>query len=278
AAEVSAQVLTNSGTYQIICRSAEGNTTGNYALALVNDPGSNLNERVIQPGQTLAGGIVLGELDVFTFTATVGQRVSIVITASGSSMTPRIQLRGPDGSLVADKSGFPTAEVSAQVLNQSGTYQIICRSAEGNTTANYALALVNDPGSNLNERIIQPGQTLAGGIVLGELDVFTFSACQGERITIVMTASGSSMTPRIQLRGPGGSLVADKSGWPAAEVSVQVLNQSGTYQIICRSAEGNTTDGYALTTSRHFWPNVVDVGGGGIQSGESKLGNITLGD
>jgi len=95
---------------------------------------------------------------------------------------------------------------------------------------------------------------LSGQIALGELsglgeqDLYTFSAAEGNRVTIAAKpVDNSELDLKLKLLAPSGFLVAsdDNSGYANEPIiRDQLLQESGTYTVV---VSGNTTGKYELT-------------------------------
>jgi hypothetical protein len=92
-----------------------------------------------------------------------------------------------------------------------------------------------------------------GTIVIGDLDVWRFTACIGDSIALQMaeTVSGSSLYPYLRLYGPNGVSLNSTQGDAAAGVSTRATN-SGTFTVLAGNHEllssgGNGT--YRLTVN-----------------------------
>jgi trimeric autotransporter adhesin len=292
-ATIEAQILSQTGTYSILCRDYNGLYTGNYAVSLIKNPGA-INTSIdpdggaIQSGDTRTGTISVGDLDAYTFSANSGDTATILMGVSSGSLYPKVELHAPDGTVV--KTAYNTggsATIEAQKLNQTGTYFILCRDYNGFYTGNYAVSLIKNPGA-INTSIdpdggaIQSGDTRTGTISVGDLDVYTFSANSGDTATILMGVSSGSLYPKVELHAPDGTVVriAYSTTGESATIEAQKLNQTGTYFILCRDYNGFYTGNYAVSLIKN--PGAIntsiDPDGGAIQSGDTRTGTISVGD
>jgi hypothetical protein len=132
AAEVTTRA-TNSGIFQVVV--GDGNVglggVGNYRLSLAKtgDP------LAISPsdeggGMTASnlydGSVDVGDLDAWTFTACVGDRISLRVDelVTNSPLTPWIRLYGRDGALLNSSFGAASAEI-IQTVPANGTYLVV---------------------------------------------------------------------------------------------------------------------------------------------------------
>lgn len=90
------------------------------------------------------GAITIGDLDMFSFTATQGANLSVTIAelTGTTDYTPWIRLVAPNGQLVGNNWGASGAAINV-VASQTGTYTIIIGTADsGNdATGTYQLTL-----------------------------------------------------------------------------------------------------------------------------------------
>jgi trimeric autotransporter adhesin len=144
-----AVTATNSGTFIVVASDGNGafSGSGQYRLTLAKTGAAV----VISPGDqggalngagSYAGTLDVGELDVYYFTACVGDSLLLQMDESvnGSSLTPWLRLYGRDGALIRSAFGAATAQISVQATNAgvfilvaadgtsgfsgSGTYQL----------------------------------------------------------------------------------------------------------------------------------------------------------
>jgi hypothetical protein len=296
AAEV-ADTAAISGTYTVVVSDVYGTTaTGTYRITLAQtgapvviaggDEGGPMTN-----GTLHTGTIDLGDLDVWTFSANVGDAIVIRAgeTSSGSPLTPYLRLFDPNGKQVDYQSGYSAAEVQV-TAGSSGTYMVVM--ADGNTgwigSGDYRLTLAKT-GSPVTVSSGDEGGPMTNGamhtgtISVGDLDLWTFTANAGEAIVIRAgeTSSGSPLTPYLRLFNPNGTQVDYQSGYSAAEVQV-TANATGTYLVVV--ADGNTgwigSGDYRLTLAKTGSPVTVSPGdeGGPMTNGATHTGTIDVGD
>jgi len=100
------------------------NATGNYKLYFTRAPGSN-EGGVLTAGTPVAGSIDLGDLDSYTFSAAVGDKVKVAATdVNSGALVPYVVVYGPTGTIVANASGatLATATFTATV---AGSYTTV---------------------------------------------------------------------------------------------------------------------------------------------------------
>ena len=291
---------TNSGTFTVVASDLSNAYGGSGAyrltLAKTGDP------IIVSPGDqggpltngvTHTGDIYVGDLDVWSFNAGVGESITIRMgeTVNGSPLTPAVWLFGPNGALLDSygASGL-AAEVYFRATN-SGTFTVVASdlsNAYGGSGA-YRLTLAKT-GSPIVISAGDEGGTLVNGIMhtgvidLGDLDVWSFTANAGDSFVVRMgeTDAGSALTPALWLYGPDGRLL-DSYGASsvAAEVEFRATN-SGTFTVVAGDAS-NAYGGsgpYRLTLARTGSAVEVSPGdeGGPLNGSETYEGTLSSGD
>ncbi len=186
AAEVSARA-TNSGTFTVVAGDFDGGNfigSGTYRLTLaktgspvVTSPGDEGGP--MNGSDSYNGTIDVGDLDVWIFTARVGDNITLQMAKLdvGSTLYPYLRLYGRDGSLLNSISSVTTAQISRSAP-ASGNYMVVAGDADGGNfigTGTYQLTVngLSDgfkagiliiSGTNLNVGAV--GGTLGTNVVL----------------------------------------------------------------------------------------------------------------
>jgi hypothetical protein len=152
-----------SGTYTILVTdsaiSREPSHAGSYILTMFRAPGTFTVPTGDQGGillnnVTRAGAIYSGDLDEWTFSATIGHALNVtiseVINGTDPGFIPWIRLIGPTGAVVAQATGATTATIAIASLPATGVYSVIVAdsdiSREGSAIGNYTLTAIGvDP-------------------------------------------------------------------------------------------------------------------------------------
>ena len=134
-------LLPSTGTYTVIVRDYALNRVGGYNLAFRSTTGKCAS--AITCGLMPDGYIVaLGQLDSYSFTATAGQSVVLAAVATSGTLAARLDLYGPNGTLVpGGNNGFGNTSTGSVFLPSTGTYTVIVRDYSLNRTGRYALDL-----------------------------------------------------------------------------------------------------------------------------------------
>ncbi len=295
AAEVSV-VATNSGTFTVQVDGTVANATGVYRLTLVKAPGvpsvaPGDEGGALTNGAVHTGVIDLGDLDVWTFTATAGQSLVLRMAEAtpGLSLTPALWLYGPNGALL---DSYGASGAAAQVVfraTNSGTFLVVA----GDFSSGYAgsgayrltLAKTGDPitvspgdeGGSLTN-----GAMHTGTIEVGDVDLWSIEANTGDSLTVrVGELLTGALTPYVGIYGPTGVLLDFAAGSVSAEASVRATN-NGTYLVLVTDlSNGYAGSGpYRLTLARTGSPVGISANdeGGPLVNGAVHTGVIDLGD
>ena len=134
---------TNSGSFKVEVSSFAPGGSGTYVLHLAQFP-----EAFIVPagdeggpmtnGGNYAGTITLGDLDLWSFTATAGD--NIVLRLGTTSFDGDLSLYGPNGALLTTAVSGTDAELDFTATN-SGTFTALVRSFSSGGTGTYVLHL-----------------------------------------------------------------------------------------------------------------------------------------
>jgi hypothetical protein len=286
------------GTYQVLAATADaGNdATGNYLLTLALIAGTPVVPSGDQGGPMTngaihTGSIHVGDLDQWTFTANQGDYIAVAIGEITGTVdyTPWIRLVAPNGSVVGNTWNAGAAQIGVNA-SITGQYTIIVSTADaGNdATGDYRInvlrsgaAVTVSPGDQGGP--MTNGAIHTGTILTGDLDIYTFSANQGELIAVAVgeITGTADYTPWIRLIAPNGALVANT--WNAAAAQVQVnASLTGTYTVILSTADaGNEATGdYRVNLVRAPGTPTVSPGdeGGPATNGAIHTGTVDVGD
>ena len=248
---------TNSGTFTVVALGYPLNATGPYTLTLAKATGAF----VVSPGDeggTLVNGAAnqatnaLGDIDTWTFTANTGD--SIALRAGAPDFRPWLNVYGANGAFLGSSGGVSASRDASLFLTatNSGTFTVIVQSYYVSDAGPYTLHLAQFPGAF----IVSPGDeggTLTGGvsqdgeIELGDQDLWRFAVCRGEIIRLrCAKLSGTTFSPRIQLFGRTGALLASATHATNAVITFTATN-SGIYTLLVDGNALNHAGTYRLT-------------------------------
>ncbi|MEZ5293228.1 MAG: Ig-like domain-containing protein [Vicinamibacterales bacterium] len=253
---------TLTGTYTVIVGTADTlrDATGDYLLRLAKAPGNFTVPPGDEGGQLFngeahQGHIGIGDLDMWTFTANQNDAIELSIgeipvppTMPDPGFWPWIRLYGPNGGLLS-ASGPLVAQISARATI-SGTFTVVVGTADTlrDAQGDYLLRLAKipgpftvptgDDGGAMTNNVAHPGR-----IALGDLDLWTFYAPQGN--TLTLTASevpvgpgvpDPGFWPWIRMFDPNGVQLGSASGNTSAQL-VRTAPLSGLYTVIVGTAD-----------------------------------------
>ena len=299
AAEVATRA-TNSGTFTLVAGDHTSSFTGSgtYRLKLVKTSGPIVTDPsdeggVLTNALTQTGNIVIGDLDIWNFTAEEGQHIILRMgeLVANSSLTPFLRLYGPDGAFLAQFLSSPVAAEVEISATTSGTFSVVASdftaAYTGSGTYQIKLIKTGSPltlGPNDSGGAMTNGTTQAGNVSIGGMEAWTFSATSGESLVVRMgkLLSGASLTPFLRLLGPDGSVLSQFFASPAAaEVATQATN-SGVFTVVAtdRTAAYSGSGRYRIKLAQTGTPIVVAANdeGGSLTNGWNYAGNIDVGD
>ena len=180
-------------------------------------------------GGVHTGEILAGDVDVWSFTATAGERITANIgeITDANDFRPWIRIWAPNGATLGSQSGLAAAAIGDVAAPVSGTYLVLVSSFNSgfDGSGTYRLNLVKTLGAITTSGGDQGGPLNIGGnntgnIVRGDLDVWTFTATAGQRITmqIAETADTGDFRPWIRVWAPNGGTLGSNSGLTGAQV------------------------------------------------------------
>jgi len=300
AAEIGDVVAPATGTYTVLVASFDSglNGMGTYRLTMAHSPGPISVAPGDQGGPLTNGGIHTGEilpgdLDVWTFTATAGERIAVHIgeTSEIDDFRPWIRVWAPNGATLGSTFGLAAAELGDLVAPVSGTYLVLVASFDSGVdgAGSYRLNMVKTQGAiNVSDGDqggpISNGGLHTGEIVRGDIDVWTFTATAGERIAVHIgeISEIDDFRPWIRVWAPNGATLGSTFGLAAAELGDLVAPVAGTYLIIVGSFDSGVdgTGTYRINMVKTQGDITVSDGdqGGALTNGGIHTGEILRGD
>jgi hypothetical protein len=255
AAELGDVLAPVTGTYLVLVASADPGVdgTGTYRLTLARTGAAVTVSSGDQGGALSNGGlrtgeIVRGDLDVWTFAATAGERIAVHIgeITETDDFRPWIRLWAPNGATLGSSFGLAAAELGDVIAPVTGTYLVVVGSADVDLdgTGSYRLSLartgaaVTVSGGDQGGPIAF-GALRAGEIVRGDIDVWTFTATAGDVITVQIneTAEADDFRPWIRVWASTGATFGSAFGLAAAAIGPVTVPVTGTYFVIVGSAD-----------------------------------------
>ena len=289
---------TNSFSVVVDSSTAEG--AGNYRLHLLKLPGAATVPASDTGGPLTSGGnhdgsITLGDLDAWTFDAAPGEKVFLTVAeqSGGTAFSPRIRVYDTNGVQVAyaaDSGSTSTAEARLEYIpSAAGTFTVVVDSALIEGTGTYRLFYLKVPGpftvpSGDDGGALVSGSTQNATTTLGDLDVWTFDANTGDRVTLNLRelTGGTSYSPRARIFDLSGQLVGygyDPTSSSSSSNSVILITPTnGTFSVVVDSGlvEGSGTYrlSYVLETGPFTPPG---TSGTPLANGGNNDSSITVG-
>src|SRR5882724_4311488 len=230
---IDTMVLPLTGSYTILI-DPEGSATGSQIFVLNNVPADFTG--TITPGGSAVTvtTTVPGQNAQLTFSGTVGQRVSLVVTNStfAGCISAYDTIKKPDGSILASAPlcNGPATYIDTAVLPVTGSYTILI-DPQGSVTGSQTLTL-NDVPADFSGTITPGGAAVTVTITTaGQNGQLTFSGTATQQITVHITNNPLG-TVTVTLRKPDGSqLTSSTSSSSSFNLATQTLPTTGTYTI-----------------------------------------------
>ncbi|MFG1978229.1 VWD domain-containing protein [Nonomuraea fuscirosea] len=197
------------------------NTLGADVTATAAIDGPQVPLRITDPGQR----------GTWTFTGTAGQRISAeladgTLTSLGDAT---LQLRGPDGRLLAQDSCGAACYVDTETLPVTGTYALVWDPKDAKT-GSIALRLYGVPEAVTGTIAIGAPSTLTT-TVPGQNASWTFAGTEGQRVAFAV--SGMAGTASASITKPDGTRLFGSTHCPkACAFDTVTLPATGTYTLL----------------------------------------------
>lgn len=182
-----------------------------------------------------------GEVDMFHFPGSAGDRIRLQVTDSNDSwawgVNPRVEVYDPSEALLYSGSTDSVYLLRPdEALTSTGQYKVLVWGDVGT----YALSLerLSDPFGPEVKYDEHVGDDIAS---FGEVDLFTFFGCEGDSIRLQVTDSNDSwawgINPIVKIFDHSGNLFASANG-NGIVVLQPTLPAEGIYSILIRGATG----------------------------------------
>jgi surface antigen len=267
------------GPYSVLVRDYNGPGTGAYKLKLLKFPDAPADQGEIANGQTKTATLGYGEMQVFNFTAGVGEQIllRLAVTDAVNGFSPRMSVYAPDGSRISDASdAFNSTITLAPGTPARGPYSVLVRDYRGPGTGAYKLKLLKFPDAPADQGEIANGQTKTATLGYGHMQVFNFTAGVGQQVLLrlVVTDAGNGFYPRMSVYNPSGSRISDN--WASSTIILQPnIQTGGTNSVLVRDYNGPGTGSYKLELLK--FPG-APADHGELVSGQSTNAALGFGD
>jgi Bacterial pre-peptidase C-terminal domain len=255
-ASINSYAATNSGTFTVLVSSWFSGGTGTYALNL-----SQVPEAFIVPagdgggsltnGANATGTITLGRQDMWSFTANKGDNINLRLGTTG--FDGWLRLFGPNGALLMSgvDDGSTDASINSYAATNSGTFTVLVSSWFSGGAGTYALHLAQFP-----EPFVVPagdqgggltgGTSYVGAITLGDQDIWEFTACIGDLISLQLNTT--NFDGWLELYGSNGALLKTTGGSTVSSIAYTATN-CGTFTVLVSSWFSGQSGTYGLAVN-----------------------------
>ena len=244
---------TNSGTFTAVVSSFPAAGTGNYVLHYLKIPGGFIvpvsdQGGALTNGANHPGTIDLADMDPWTFTANSGATVLLRLGTTGFNGS--LSLYGPDGALLASALNAADRRIAYSTTN-SGTFTVVVSSFPNNGIGTYVLHYFQIPGAFIVPAGDQGGAmsgspSYTGNIDLADEDVWTFTACKGDRI--VLQLNTTNFNGLLNLYGANGALLQSAINSASLNITYQATN-CPPFSVLVASYPDNGTGTYTLAVN-----------------------------
>jgi hypothetical protein len=276
--------LTATGTWTVVIDDLTSSVATTYNMTLLDlsstlVSGSDADGGPIASSQILTGtSNVPGDLDAYTFSGTIGDRVELTtVTTNGGSYTPIIYLYPPGGGSYVLASG----RLDYQLL-ATGTYTAVVQDQVLLHTGSFTLSYLNLTAGPLTNGSDTDGGPIASGSIKtgtisgpGDLDAFTFTGSLGDHVILAGLTTGGPLNTNISLYPPGGG--AAIAATSADRVDAQ-LTASGTWTIVMEDYSDLQPGSYSLSLMdlQGTLTSPGDLDGGAITSNQILTGTTNV--
>jgi len=264
--EANTVLLALSGTYTVLLGDCSDLNTGNYNVYLqrTNNPGG---ASMILLGQTQSGSVALPSQDIsYVFAGSTNDMFDFTMQTTG--LSPRIRLYNPDGTVLVDTAnrfangscvGGSVWEANTVKLPATGTYTLLVGDCSDTNTGSYVIY-----GQRTNNPFGPSPMVWGGSIVPGSItsatqnNTYTFGGTTNNSIDMTMATTSGTVSPRIRLYNPDGTLVADVAnrfangscaGGSTIGLNSVTLAQTGIYTVMVADCSDTNTGNYNLSGS-----------------------------
>jgi predicted secreted protein len=252
--EMNTVQLPATGTYTVDVSDCSSTNTGNYALYAqrTNNPSGAAS---LPFAQTQTGTIgSAAQSNTYTFSANLDDEIDFTMDATSGSLSPRIRLYEPNGTLLSSASpGYcsgSTIEMNTVQIPATGTYTVVVGDCSDTNTGNYDI-YTQRTDNPFGAASLPFGQTQTGSISSQAQDnTYTFSANLDDVINLTMVTTSGKLIPRIRLYEPNGTLLSSASpgycSGSTIEMNTVQLPATGTYTVIVGDCSDTNTGNYDI--------------------------------
>lgn len=223
----------------------------------------------------------------FFVDANAGDAITVQVAklSGGAAFAPSIAFLTEDGFRLASDSGAVVARVDTQAPTK-GVYTLIVSDSTGSGSGEFRICLARTPGTFVvaegdDGGPLTNGMVTHGVIGLGDLDQWTISANEGDRLIFQLseTSGGAAFIPCMEVFAPDGSRLAIASHQTVARADIQAAS-TGVYTVMARDRDKAGSGSYQMQAVRA--PGTISVPdgdeGGHLADAMEVAGEITAGD
>ncbi|MFH1157697.1 MAG: hypothetical protein V1721_02250 [Pseudomonadota bacterium] len=200
----------------------------------------------------IISGVVTGSgVDSYTFEISRGSSFVVSVSEKGAhaaNFVPGLTLKGPDNNL-ADAGAQEFFYRSVGLSPAEGKWTVeVGRGDGGNNGGAYELRMLQAPAREGTP--LQFGQSYAGSIMRGAVDVYKLGAAPGDMGQLALASKeGAGFSPEVMVFGPRGEMVGAGGCTDSCNIDLQLM-APGTYTIMVWRRDKNDTKGsYTLSVN-----------------------------
>jgi len=253
--------LTVAGTYRLDIQTKIVTDTSTYELFYFNS--STANEHGLLPtGDSVLGDLTSNDLDSYTFTAEVGDSISLAADSTNSANPTIMYLYNPDGTYRT----YGYNLLTSNNLTVAGTYRVMIKTKIASVVTDYELHYFNSSSSN-EIGLLYSGDSVNRDLTSNDLDSYTINIQVGDSITL----SADSTEPTIMyLYNPDGTYRT----YGYNLLTSNNLTVAGTYRVMIRTKIASVVTDYEL----HYFNSATASEHGFLPSGGVVTENLTSND
>lgn len=294
------------GTYTVVVAGYTGDIAGDYLLRLARAPATfevpiGDHGGPMENGANHAGRIERADVDMWTFAASQGDALILTVGevpvgpgVPDPGFWPWLRLYDPTGNVLVCGNCWGDASTRMQATAPlTGTYTVVVASYTGDVAGDYLLRLARTPGTFIvpagdHGGPLSNGANHAGRIERADLDLWTFTANQGDALILTVGevpvgpgVPDPGFWPWLRVFGPTGSTLVCGNCWGDVVTHMSATAPlSGTYTVVVAGYTGDVAGDYVLRLAKTPGSFEVPSGdhGGAMTNATSHPGRIERAD
>jgi YD repeat-containing protein len=228
--------LTSTGSYTVRLLAQNGGS-GSMGVQVYNVPADAGGPSAADGTAATVNLAVPGQQASFTFTATAGQRFSVLTSNDSLNQWYGGTLLNPDGSALATFTGYNAAFFGPYTVAQSGTYTLKITPQSGGT-GSLTVQVYNVP-ADISSSVSTDGTSSTMTVTApGQGAAYTFNASSGQVLTLQASADSLNQWYDGLLLNPDGTTAFSFTGYNNRVFGPYTLAQSGTYTLKIKPESG----------------------------------------